>query len=231
MICAAIAAGLLLIPGPEQTAEKLQLTDSAAVNYLCELATLRCFYHDVGEFEYRLEGVSKILSDIALWPFNELIRPGYKRLWVEYDGIVEYGIDTKTDVIQVNDPDEHGVVASAEPETVVSVPVLPAMNVFTADQLSSLYVHVSEAKVLSVDAADDTFAIYEDTGFLVSITAEEQTKVFAETQRNMKEKASQDQAMLRRARSNARAILEEYVTKVGKGLGTEYRVRWLEQPR
>ena len=85
--------------------------------------------------------------------------------------------------------------------------------------------------MLSVDAADDTFAIYEDTGFLVSITAEEQTKVFAETQRNMKEKASQDQAMLRRARSNARAILEEYVTKVGKGLGTEYRVRWLEQPR
>jgi hypothetical protein len=203
IICAAIAAGLLLIPGPEQTAEKLQLTDSAAVNYLCELATLRCFYHDVGEFEYRLEGVSKILSDIALWPFNELIRPGYKRMWVEYDGIVEYGIDTKTDVIQVNDPDEHGVVE----------------------------IYLPEAKVLSVDAADDTFAIYEDTGFLVSITAEEQTKVFAETQRNMKEKASQDQAMLRRARSNARAILEEYVTKVGKGLGTEYRVRWLEQPR
>ena len=203
IICAAIAAGLLLIPGPEQTAEKLQLTDSAAVNYLCELATLRCFYHDVGEFEYRLEGVSKILSDIALWPFNELIRPGYKRLWVEYDGTVEYGIDTKTDVIQVNDPDEHGVVE----------------------------IYLPEAKVLSVDAADDTFAIYEDTGFLVSITAEEQTKVFAETQRNMKEKASQDQAMLRRARSNARAILEEYVTKVGKGLGTEYRVRWLEQPR
>ena len=203
IICAAIAAGLLLIPGPEQTAEKLQLTDSAAVNYLCELATLRCFYHDVGEFEYRLEGVSKILSDIALWPFNELIRPGYKRLWVEYDGIVEYGIDTKTDVIQVNDPDEHGVVE----------------------------IYLPEAKVLSVDAADDTFAIYEDTGFLVSITAEEQTKVFAETQRNMKEKASQDQAMLRRARSNARAILEEYVTKVGKGLGTEYRVRWLEKPR
>ncbi|MBP3720541.1 MAG: DUF4230 domain-containing protein [Clostridia bacterium] len=203
IICAAIAAGLLLIPGPAQTAEKLQLTDSAAVNYLCELATLRCFYHDVGEFEYRLEGVSKILSDIALWPFNELIRPGYKRLWVEYDGIVEYGIDTKTDVIQVNDPDEHGVVE----------------------------IYLPEAKVLSVDAADDTFAIYEDTGFLVSITAEEQTKVFAETQRNMKEKASQDQAMLRRARSNARAILEEYVTKVGKGLGTEYRVRWLEQPR
>jgi hypothetical protein len=203
IICAAIAAGLLLIPGPEQTAEKLQLTDSTAVNYLCELATLRCFYHDVGEFEYRLEGVSKILSDIALWPFNELIRPGYKRLWVEYDGIVEYGIDTKTDVIQVNDPDEHGVVE----------------------------IYLPEAKVLSVDAADDTFAIYEDTGFLVSITAEEQTKVFAETQRNMKEKASQDQAMLRRARSNARAILEEYVTKVGKGLGTEYRVRWLEQPR
>ena len=197
IICAAIAAGLLLIPGPEQTAEKLQLTASAAVNYLCELATLRCFYHDVGEFEYRLEGVSKILSDIALWPFNELIRPGYKRLWVEY------GIDTKTDVIQVNDPDEHGVVE----------------------------IYLPEAKVLSVDAADDTFAIYEDTGFLVSITAEEQTKVFAETQRNMKEKASQDQAMLRRARSNARAILEEYVTKVGKGLGTEYRVRWLEQPR
>ena len=173
------------------------------MNYLCELATLRCFYHDVGEFEYRLEGVSKILSDIALWPFNELIRPGYKRLWVEYDGIVEYGIDTKTDVIQVNDPDEHGVVE----------------------------IYLPEARVLSVDAADDTFAIYEDTGFLVSITAEEQTKVFAETQRNMKEKASQDQAMLRRARSNARAILEEYVTKVGKGLGTEYRVRWLEQPR
>ncbi len=70
------------------------------VNKICELATLRCYYHDVAEYERQARGV-----------FNH----GYKKFWIKYDGIVEIGIDIGQ--VQVNQPDKKGNVRIYVPET------------------------------------------------------------------------------------------------------------------
>lgn len=64
-----------------------------SVKKICELATLRSYYHDV--LEYKNEG-------------NNILNIGYKKYWVEYDGFVELGIDVNE--VQVNKPDENGII-------------------------------------------------------------------------------------------------------------------------
>ena len=82
---AVIAAVVLLIPSNayKSADESAETSQFAAVDKICELATLKCYYHDVAEYEKQAEGLFKYR------PFKY----GYKKVWIEYDGIVEVGID------------------------------------------------------------------------------------------------------------------------------------------
>ena len=60
------------------------------VSKICELATLKCYYHDVAE---------ETVEPAAPFRYG-LFRFGYKKFWIEYDGIVELGIDAdKVDIV------------------------------------------------------------------------------------------------------------------------------------
>jgi len=71
----------------------------SSVNRICELAAVKCYYHNVGEYESKATGV-----------FNF----GYKKYWFEYNGIVELGINASE--VQISDPDKNGVVKIYVPE-------------------------------------------------------------------------------------------------------------------
>lgn len=73
------------------------------VNKICELATLRCYYHNVAEYEKQAEGL-----------FKYGFKHGYKKMWMEYDGTVTVGIDVEK--VQVKDPDKNGTVRIYVPD-------------------------------------------------------------------------------------------------------------------
>ncbi len=56
--------------------------DFSETKAICELATLKCYYHNTSELRQGSSGIGKYLGNI-----------GYKKAWIEYDGIVKLGID------------------------------------------------------------------------------------------------------------------------------------------
>ena len=75
------------------------------INKICELATMKCYYHNVAQVEQDAEGVFSFLS------------VGYKKYWVEYSGYVNVGIDVSQ--VRVQGPDSNGVVEVFVPDAQV----------------------------------------------------------------------------------------------------------------
>lgn len=194
---------ILFIPGKKQETKTMELSEYSSVSDICELATLRSYYHNVAIYEEQPEGAAKVISDILTWPFNNLLKTGYKQFWLEYSGIVEIGIDNKTDRVLINNPDDGGVVD----------------------------VYVPDAKVLNVDADESSFSDpLDETGLFASITAKERTAAYSKAQESMRQEAENDQALLRRAKNNAKLLLENYIINLGKAVGVEYTINWVENP-
>ena len=200
IVCLAVAVGILVFPGGRSFTQ-IELSEYASVNAICELATLRSYYHNVVVCEEEPSGAVKTISTVLLWPFDRLAKTGYKQFWMEYSGIVETGIDASR--IQINSPTADGVVE----------------------------IYVPDARVLSVYADEDSLSEpLTERGLFTTITGEEQARAFAKAQSAMREQAEGDTALLSRAKNNAKILLEQYVRRTGRGTGAEYSVRWIDAP-
>lgn len=203
MICLVLFAAILIIPGNREETPPVELSEYSSISDICELATLRSYYHNVLVHEEKLDGATKVISDILTWPFNQLLKTGYKQFWLEYSGIVEIGIDLKADKILINYPDAGGVVD----------------------------IYMPEAKVLNVDSDESSFSDpLDETGLFTTITSRERSEAYAAAQDNMWQEAENDQALLRRAKSNAKILLEQYIVNLGKEMGVDYTIKWVENP-
>ncbi|MEA4929262.1 MAG: DUF4230 domain-containing protein [Candidatus Limiplasma sp.] len=201
MICLIFLIVILFLPGNKKESRPVELSEYSSISDICELATLRSYYHNVAMYEEEPEGAAKVISDILTWPFNQLLKTGYKQFWLEYSGIVEIGVDLKTDKIQINNPDASGVVN----------------------------VYVPDAKVLNVDANENSFSDpLDETGLFTTITAKERSDTYAEAQDAMRQEAENDQALLGRAKNNAKILLERYIVNLGKAMGVDYTINWVD---
>lgn len=188
IVLACVCAGLYIYDN--MRTEEPEKAEFAAVNKICELATLRCYYHDVAEYEKQPNGF-----------FSELFKYGYKKFWIEYSGIVDVGIDAGQ--VQVNTPDENGVVK----------------------------VYVPEAKILNIKADPESMSEpVADTGIFTSITTAEKAEAFSQAQITMKSNAESDSNILAQAHDNAKELLKQYISRVGKQTGNNYTVEWLDEP-
>ena len=161
--------------------------DFSAISSVCELATLKCYYHNVAKSETEASGLFKWLGK------------GYKKIWTEYSGIVELGIDVSK--VSVENPTADGVVK-------VTIP---------------------DAEILNVDLDEDSMsAPLTDTGFMTEITKEEETEALAEEQNHMEETAKENGNLLNQAKERAKSLIEGYVKNVGEQIGKEYTVEWVE---
>ena len=203
IVCLLLLAVVLLIPGNKTEDRTIELSEYSSVSDICELATLRSFYHNVVVYEEKPDDATKVISDIFTWPFNGLLKTGYKQFWLEYSGVVDIGIDLKSDRILINNPDAGGVVD----------------------------VYVPDAKVLNVDADETSFSEpLDETGLFASITAKERSDAYAAAQESMRHEAENDQALLRRAKNNAKILLEQYILNLGREMGVKYTIHWVEKP-
>lgn len=191
LLFVAIAVTWLIPVVHNKQQELFDTTEFSAVDKICELATLKCYYHDVAELKKEPKGPFKL--GVAQY--------GYKKLWMEYDGIVQVGIDVNE--VKVNSPDKDGVVR----------------------------IYVPEARILDVSAQIDSMKDpISDTGWFTSITTEEKAEAFAEAQAKMKEEAQSNGSILSQAQNNAKELLKQYVINVGKQLNKQYTVQWIDNP-
>ena len=183
-----LVIGMLCIGGcGDKNQKKEEEADFSAISSVCELATLKCYYHNVAKSETEASGLFKWLGK------------GYKKIWTEYSGIVELGIDVSK--VSVEKPTADGVVK-------VTIP---------------------DAEILSVDLDEDSMGEpLTDTGFMTEITKEEETEALAEAQNHMEETANENGNLLNQAKERAKSLIEGYVKNVGEQIGKEYTVEWVE---
>lgn len=197
IICLIIVICVLVMPNKKQNA--INLSEYSSVNTICELATLRSFYHNVAMYEKEPDGGNKFVNDVLLWPFGGYTKIGYKQFWLEYSGIVETGIDASQ--IKINGPDSNGIVEVYVPDAVV-------FNVY-ADE-ASLTEPLSE------------------NGWFTTISWKETTEAFAKAQSAMRQEAENDQSLLRRSKEIAKLLLMRYIINTGKQMGANYTVKWID---
>ena len=166
--------------------KETQTADFSGVTSVCELATLKCYYHNVAKAETEASGI-----------FAKWLKTGYKKIWTEYSGIIEYGIDISQ--VTVSEPDKNGVVTVTMPD----------------------------AQVLNVDVDEDSLGTpLTDTGFLTSVTTDEKTTTLAGAQEAMEQQAKENTEVLSQAKARAKTLIEEYIKNVGESIGEEYTVEW-----
>lgn len=187
IVCLLVISMLCIGGCGDKNQKKEEEADFSAISSVCELATLKCYYHNVAKSETEASGLFKWLGK------------GYKKIWTEYSGIVELGIDVSK--VSVEKPTADGVVK-------VTIP---------------------DAEILSVDLDEDSMSEpLTDTGFMTEITKEEETEALAEAQNHMEETAKGNGNLLNQAKERAKSLIEGYVKNVGEQIGKEYTVEWVE---
>jgi len=164
--------------------------DFSDVKVICELATMKCYYHNTSELKVESTDV------ISKW-----LKVGYKKAWIEYDGIIKLGINAAEVKIL---PEEGNVVKIYVPDA----------------QILSVEVET--------DSLNETVS---ETGIFTTITTEERAQAQAKAQEEMKTKAEGNTALLNQATQRAKEIIKGYVMNVGKQIGVSYEVEWItEEP-
>lgn len=83
----------LVLSSCGENTEVIKEADFSEVSSICELATLKCYYHNSFEMKTESTGFLSIIGNY-----------GFKKAWIEYSGIVNVGVDASQ--IEVIPPEE-----------------------------------------------------------------------------------------------------------------------------
>ena len=164
-----------------------QKPDFSSIKSVCELSTLKCYYHNVATFEKNAHGLLKVFGS------------GYKKIWIEYSGIVNLGIDINK--VDISEPDTNNVIT----------------------------IKIPDAEVQSTSLDKSTLSEpLTDKGVFTKITTEEKTEALSSAQQNMKETAQKDTSLLAQAKEHAKLILQGYINNLGEEFNEEYTIKWVD---
>ena len=167
-----------------------QTEDFSDVKAICELSTLKCYFHNVTEYQKDASGVGKWFGNI-----------GYKKCWFEYDGTVTYGVDASKVRIETPDP-KTGVVK----------------------------VYIPPVTVLGTNVEKDSFSKpITELGWFTNISLKEENEALVAAQAEMEKTANTNNSLKNQAFQKAKKTIENYIVKVGKQIGREYTVEWLDK--
>lgn len=164
-----------------------QKPDFSSIKSVCELSTLKCYYHNVATYEKNAHGLLKVFGS------------GYKKIWIEYSGIVNLGIDINK--VGISEPDTNNVIT----------------------------IKIPDAEVQSTSLDKSTLSEpLTDKGVFTKITTEEKTEALSSAQQNMKETAQKDTSLLAQAKEHAKLILQGYINNLGEEFNEEYTIKWVD---
>lgn len=129
--------------------------DFSETKAICELATLKCYYHNTSELKQDSSGIGKYLGNI-----------GYKKAWIEYDGIVKLGIDASKVRIKPNGTKVNVYIPSA---IILSIDV-DVDTISEAISETGLFTKITTEELAETQkkAQDDMRAKVEDNTTLLS---------------------------------------------------------------
>lgn len=194
IIAAALAC--LLAAGVLAGCQQAKKTaDFGQTKQICELATVKTYYHNVVRVERD--------KDVWTIPFINLdvnwFRTGYKKMWYEYTGTVDLGIDASK--VSISQPDANGNVTITIPKT----------------------------QILSSNIEEGTLTDpVTEKGFLTDFSADEKTKGLQAAQEQMRTEVAADDGLLSQARERAKSILSQYVVNTGSEIGQTYTVTFVD---
>lgn len=164
-----------------------QKPDFSSIKSVCELSTLKCYYHNVATYEKNAHGLLKVFGS------------GYKKIWIEYSGIVNLGIDINK--VDISEPDTNNVIT----------------------------IKIPDAEVQSTSLDKSTLSEpLTDKGVFTKITTEEKNEALSSAQQNMKETAQKDTSLLAQAKEHAKLILQGYINNLGEEFNEEYTIKWVD---
>lgn len=185
LLCLVLFSSTFLLFSGCQKEEPSDSPDFSNVSYIAELSSIECYYHNVSTTTH--EG-----SWFLKW--------GFKKLWYEYTGIVEYGIDaSKVDISQ----------PSIDGEVTITIP---------------------QAEVLKITIDEDSFTepLTRKSYFSSDFTAEERKEALAASENEMRKDAEEDDNLKAQARTRAKELLSNYVKNVGEEIGQTYTIKWVD---
>ena len=147
---------------------------------ICELSVYECYYHNVAKYS----------DSIAFW--SEA-----KKTFMEYDSIVNIGID-----------------ASKVSMTVKGNDVTIAMPDVSPDSDSMVFI---DGDSLLGNAADF---------FGLTNQAEAEKKALAQAKGALKDKCVKNKDLLAQAKQTAKELIANYVNNVGDAMGQKYNIIW-----
>ncbi len=165
--------------------------DIEQIRSICNLATLECYYHNVAKMTKK---AGKGFTHIG---------EKDRRYWIEYTGIVKFGIDMSE-------------VQSSLDGTVVKI-YIPDAKVLSVN--------------IDKDNLSEENFIMDKNGFNENkITSEDQSKAIHDAQKNMEIAANENKSLLLSAQTRAKDIIKTYITNLGNLVGIEYEIRWVDSP-
>lgn len=164
--CLLAALLVFAFPIKQEDAPDFVFDEYTNVSKICELSTLRCYYHNVAEFEKQPEG---------LFQYGLAARYGYKKLWMGYSGTVEIGINA--DEVVVSAPDQNGVVRVYVPDAVI-------LNI-SADK-DSLTPPLTETGWLTYITREEEALVFSEAQKNMRLQAESDTRLLARAKNNAK---------------------------------------------
>jgi len=161
----AIAVFIFFVPYLFKKKEDGSISSYSEISEICELATLRCYYHNAAETTVEPEGLFKY----------GLFKYGYKKFWIEYDGIIEFGIEAGK--VDVHEPDSNGVVK-------IYVPQAQVLNVYSDPDTINVVI-VDTGKFTNISVEDHALA-HSYIQAEMKEKAEDDTSSLAEARENAK---------------------------------------------
>lgn len=154
------------------------------IKSICELAVMECYYHNVAKF------LEEDASGILWWKKD-------KRFWIEYSGVVKYGINVSLVSIEVNDS-----------QITITLPEAELQSCMVDSSSLTRDSYIVDKNSADIEAEDETFA-------------------FAQAQKKLEEFASNDKTLLAEAQFRAQTLLRDYITNLSSASGKTYTIKWV----
>lgn len=159
-----------------------------SIKEIGELTTLECYYHLIAEYKDDSLPVLGLVSDI-----------GYKKVWIECDGVVEYGID----IDEVEEKQKGNKITIELPK-----------------------VKIQGTKII-VDSISEP--VYDSGLFTSNASTENESEAMKSAEEELETLAKENKDMMKQAKENAKESIRAFVDKVAEETGEKYEIVWKEK--
>ncbi len=161
--------------------------DEGKIKSICQLSVMECYYHNVAK-------VNELNAEKLLWITKN------RHFWVEYTGVVTFGIDASKVKMEVSGKEITLTMPKAE---------------------------VLKYKIESNSLDQNSYIVDKDSA---KVTHEHITAALSDAQEKLKKQAESDDTLLSMAQNRAKELLEAYVKNLAMASGNaenEYTINWV----